>query len=391
MANEKHGYTYKNKRDGKIHARLTYTDETGKRRNIDRIVSNITEGNKLLKRLVREFENEGERAIEGDRMTFDELANIYRERKLIPAKYVDGRKVAGLRSFEAPRGFLKTLVAHFGRKRIKSITHADIENFKIIRLETPRGRDGQSRKIASVNRELETMRAVTRFAARQGWITRTPFECGDSLISKASEVKRERVLTFDEESRLLNACMKRDKQGRARWLHLLPLLTIAIDTAMRRGELFKLEWRDVDFVERLIRVRATTTKTEVARTVGMTPRVYETLKSLYEVAPHDIYGLVFGITDTVKKSFASVCQMAFVAEFRFHDCRHTAITRMIAAGMPATEVMKISGHTQMTTFARYVNTNEQAARRGAELLAAFHAGHLASIKTTKEETSKLIN
>ncbi|MGH9967341.1 MAG: hypothetical protein ACREBG_05855, partial [Pyrinomonadaceae bacterium] len=42
------------------------------------------------------------------------------------------------------------------------------------------------------------------------------------------------------------------------------------------------------------------------------------------------------------------------------DCRHTAITRMIQAGIPATETMKISGHTQFVTFARYVNVNEQA-------------------------------
>jgi hypothetical protein len=46
---------------------------------------------------------------------------------------------------------------------------------------------------------------------------------------------------------------------------------------------------------------------------------------------------------------------------------------MVQAGMSATEVMTISGHTQMSTFARYVNPNDDAARRAADLLAAFNA------------------
>ena len=59
--------------------------------------------------------------------------------------------------------------------------------------------------------------------------------------------------------------------------------------------------------------------------------------------------------------------------FRFHDCRHTAITRMIQAGLSPMEIMKISGHTQMNTFARYVNPNTQAVQRIADVLSAYHA------------------
>jgi integrase len=55
----------------------------------------------------------------------------------------------------------------------------------------------------------------------------------------------------------------------------------------------------------------------------------------------------------------------------FHDCRHTATTRLTSSGMPGAEAMKITGHTQMTTFQRYVNITEEAARNGAERLDAF--------------------
>ena len=71
--------------------------------------------------------------------------------------------------------------------------------------------------------------------------------------------------------------------------------------------------------------------------------------------------------------FASLLRETGIDDFRLHDCRHTAITRVIAAGAPPMEVMKISGHTQMSTFARYVNPNEHSLKRAAEMLSAFNA------------------
>jgi Site-specific recombinase XerD len=352
-------------RDGKVYARVQFIGEDGKRHDKEREARNRRHARELIKEMRDELKAHGEKNLNTDRMTFRELAGIYKERKLIPAIYVSGRKVAGLRSWKAPQDFLKTLIKYFGNKHIRTIKHSDVEAFKIVRLQTPTTR-GHQRSIAAVNRELELLRALLRFAHREGWIFKSPFETGSSLISKVSETQRERVLTFEEENRLLSAC-------KGRRAHLRALLVVALDTGMRRGELFKLVWSDVDFAANLIRVRATTTKTETARTVGMTPRVQEALRALHKEAPPEPKCLVFGITDTVKTAFLAACRDAGLKDFRFHDCRHTAITRMIEAGMPAAEVMKISGHTQMTTFQRYVNVNEQAARRGAELLSAHIA------------------
>ncbi len=146
-------------------------------------------------------------------MTFAELAKVYAERKLIPAVYAgEGeyrRRVAGLRSHKSPHGFLRVLVENFGRRRVRSISHADVEAFKLLRLQTPRQRDGHPRSIAAVNRELEMLRAVLRYAGREGWLLRSPFEQGAPLIEKASEVKRERVLTHEEEAQLLAVCTGR--------------------------------------------------------------------------------------------------------------------------------------------------------------------------------------
>jgi integrase len=362
MARERKGFIVV--RDGRLYARITYTDSLGKRHDLMRRAETRTEAKNILRKLLRQFEDRGEQSIEGDRMRFKDLAHFYKERRLKPAEYHGGRKFAGLRSYETPLGYLEVLVEYFGKRRIKGITHSDVEEFKKLRLQAPTPH-GKERAIASVNRELELFRAVLRFAVRQGWLLRSPFETGSPLISKADEVRRERILTQEEEQRLLSVCI-------GRRAHLRGLLIAALDSACRRGELFKLQWSDIDFENRVINVRATTTKTMRERTIGMTERLAFELKGLYERSLKDPNGLVFNITTTVKIAFASACKEVGIKEFRVHDCRHTAITRMIQSGMPASLVMKVSGHTQPITFARYINVDGEAARQGAAALDVFN-------------------
>jgi hypothetical protein len=130
MARRRTGYVWEH--SGKWYARFTYQDGGGKRRNVKWLIEealNQTEAEDELIRVLGEFEDRGERALDGHRMIFRKLAKIYQERKLIPAVYVGDRKVAGLRSWKTPRAFLRTLVDHFGARRIKDITKSDIEDF----------------------------------------------------------------------------------------------------------------------------------------------------------------------------------------------------------------------------------------------------------------------
>lgn len=171
-------------------------------------------------------------------------------------------------------------------------------------------------------------------------------------------------MSFDEERRLLEVC-------KGRRSHLKPLITTATDTAMRRGELFKLQWRDVNFEKNLITVQATNSKTEKERVIGMTPRVRVELNRLWELSPKKLNISVFGITDTIKTAWKSACKEAEIDGLRFHDLRHTATTRLIRAGVPHTEVMKITGHTQIKTFLRYLNLTNESISASINLLSAY--------------------
>lgn len=389
MPKQRTGYVYYDKKRKTWTARLTYKDELGRTRNVKRQVGNKTEGNLLLKKLLREIEQHGSSIIDGDKLTFARLADIYKDEKLIEPVYEEDDgvrvRVAGLRSYKGERRRLRNLTDHFGARRVVTITHGDILKFKLKRLRDPNKRNARqgidsNLKIATVNRELQLMRAVLNFAKRKGWIVRNPFELGEPLISMASERKRDRILTREEEARLLAACETRSRA------HVRPILIAALDTGLRKGELLKLKWGDVDLVSGLIRLRATTTKTEQPRTVGMTARLRAELERLWAVSPRDASMLVFGIKSDIKRGFASACEAAGIEDLRFHDLRHVATTRLVETkALHTQEAMKITGHTQQTTFARYINPQDETARRAAEALDEW-----LSVETEPERT-ELIN
>jgi integrase len=244
------------------------------------------------------------------------------------------------------------------------------------------------------------LRAILRFAVRNHWLRQSPFETGSPLISKADEVKRERTLTFEEANLLLANCtgtkeIKYPRNGKEikatveiRREHIRDLVITALDTAMRKGELLKLRWNDVNFSTRVITVTAMNSKTAKPREIGMTTRVYETFQRLWNQSPKDENEIVFGIKNDFKNGFKGACDDAGIKGLRFHDLRHTAITRMVNAGLPPMEIMKVSGHTQWTTFARYVNPNTQTVKKIADVLSNYNSN---AVTKDKSEESQFVN
>ena len=212
-----------------------------------------------------------------------------------------------------------------------------------------------------VNRELSLLRSIFNYARRCGYVTRSPFEQGEGLISLADEVKRDRILTPEEEARLLDQCTGRRK-------HLRAIIIAAADTALRKGELLALRWSDVDFVEGVINIRMTTTKTRKARTIGITARLWTELDQLRQGREPEPEDYVFGGIKECKRSFAGACKDAGITGLRFHDLRHTGTTRIVSTGLPSALAMEVTGHTQFATFKRYVNVDTDAARQAAALL-----------------------
>ena len=207
-------------------ARVTYTDPvTGKRHDRQRRAESKSHAKDLVQDLIAEVDKTGGRSLAKEHMTFFDLATYYEKEYLKPAEYVDGRKVAGVRSIVPAKANVKALKDHFGKRLLRGITHSDIREFRAIRLAT-KTRAKKQRTIAAVNRELEKMRRLLNIAEREGWILRNPMRSGDPLISMADERKRERIVTREEELRLLAGCENRYRK------HLRPILICALDTGM---------------------------------------------------------------------------------------------------------------------------------------------------------------
>jgi hypothetical protein len=184
------------------YARVQWADESGKRRQKEKRADNKSHADRLIKGMLRELDDHGVKSLESDRMTFTELAEHYEKHHAIPAKYVDGRKVEGLRSVANVKAILNTLKTYFGKKRLRDITYGDIARFKSDQLATPT-KYGKPRSVTTVHRDLAVLRNMLNVAYRESWILKNPFMSGPPLINSSYEKNASEYLRSKKKTDLL--------------------------------------------------------------------------------------------------------------------------------------------------------------------------------------------
>lgn len=378
-----------------FYARCRYTDNDGKRREKKRRASSFEDA-KIQRRILRqEIESELSSAPKRESApvkTVVDAIDYYEEHYVTEAVYSGDEKVSGLREpLEYIRRDLNMFRKEFANRLLESVTYDELKERKLRRLATPVVTDyfekiplteqerasfdkrkrfryekrskTRPRAIASVNREMERLRRIFNIVVKRGWLSASPFSKGDSLISKASENERVRILSFDEEKRLQAQCVGKRE-------HLKAIAIIAVDTFLRKNELFSLNLADIDLPTRTITVKALNSKTLKSRKVPISSRAYEYLTQI--IAVHDGESEKLFSISSVNSSFPSALSDAGIRDFTFHDLRGTGITRMLQAGWPAAEVMKMSGHTSWKTFIRYVKQDETRLQAAGEALDRLH-------------------
>ena len=128
-------------------------------------------------------------------------------------------------------------------------------------------------------------------------------------------------------------------------------------------------------------------RTKTERIVGITPRLRNELERIWEQSTKDLSTTVFGVK-SIKTAFKTACRKAEIENFRFRDCRHTATTRMVNSGMPQAEIMKVTGHTQLKTFLRYVNLTAESVSNSAKNFGEFLSGKFK--KTSQISVAKFL-
>lgn len=157
---------------------------------------------------------------------------------------------------------------------------------------------------------------------------------------------RERRLEGGEEGALLAAIDAAPAGSRSnRWLK--PIVILAVETAMRQGEILALRWENIDLVRCVAHLPDT--KNGSARDIPLSSRAVAALKGL----ARSIDGQVFPTTDSaLKQSWSRAVKRAEIEGLHFHDLRHEATSRL-AEKLALHELMKVTGHKDMRMLARY--------------------------------------
>jgi len=141
---------------------------------------------------------------------------------------------------------------------------------------------------------------------------------------------------------------------------------MVIYTGLRRGEIFRLKWTDVDFNLRIIRA---IDKNGEEKVIPLANKLLEILQNL----PKD-NELVFPsprtqkqLTD-VKKGFKAAREAAGIKNLHFHDLRHTTATRLAENGNDIITIAEIMGHKDLRMTKRYTHATSKSKRRAIESL-----------------------
>jgi integrase len=208
------------------------------------------------------------------------------------------------RGFYNERYRLRQLAKYFGKRKLSELTRWDAETFKI----------EMSRRVApaTVNRLLGNLKHILSMAVEWGALSNNPF-VGVKLLRVPK--RSERILTKDEEGKLLDAC---DQIHTPR---LRSSVLMALNTGMRRGEIYGLRWEHVDCPNRSIKVIDGKTE-QCERRIPMNDTLFESLSNLQSTQKSEfVFPSTHKIGDRLrdpKKGFVKVVRL-----LRYRICGST--------------------------------------------------------------------
>ena len=131
-------------------------------------------------------------------------------------------------------------------------------------------------------------------------------------------------------------------------MYLKPIILIALNTAMRRGEVLSLKWSDIDLKRSLINID--NTKTGYARSIKINNDVRIILENL-EMIDEKVFPISM---NSLRLCYQRLCNKLNI-KIRFHDFRHEAISRLFEQNLSIPHIASISGHRTVSQLFRYAH------------------------------------
>lgn len=258
---------------------------------------------------------------------------------------------------ERPRAV--PLIAFFGKYSLAAITTELIAEYRDFRLAgKDRLKDGkpQPRSANTVRLELALIGHLFTVAVKE-WGLGLPFNPMLNLRRPTPGPGRNRRLSASEESRLLSE-VDAYSNPMLRWI-----VRIAIETGMRSSEIATLKLTQVDLDRRIVRLIET--KNTLPRTVPLSRIAAENFKLALGngARPNDTELIFFGEPGrdgkrrpyNFNKVWGDIKKRLGITDFKFHDLRHEAVSRLVELGLSDQEVASISGHKSMQMLRRYTH------------------------------------
>jgi integrase len=245
--------------------------------------------------------------------------------------------------------------------KMSVLASSDIASWRDRRLKDVKG--------ATINRELAIITHAIEIA-RKEWGIHIENPCKLVRRGSASTPRTRRLV--DSEFAYLMRALSVTKN-----IYVKPMVIVAIESAMRRGELLSLEWANVDLDKRTVFLPAT--KNGTSRCVPLSSISIAVLNALHRSEA----GQVFPITmETFKQAYVRSVERAknqyiadcinngvkpnpkFMTDLRFHDLRHEGASRFFELGLNVMEVASITGHKSLQMLQRYTHLRaEDLARK----------------------------
>jgi site-specific recombinase XerD len=222
---------------------------------------------------------------------------------------------------------------------------------------------------ATINKMRGTLSMVFKHGKRKDLVNLNP--AADVPLRDVGDGMIERFLSADEENRLRAVLQRRmdlhdpikQPELRKQAIHRLLEFEVSLKSGIRRSEQYNLQWGDVDFDRRIMRLRKT--KNGKPRNAYMIDDVAAALKHLRDLdlerrdrsadqpnkSPKDV---VFAKADN-KKWWQAALDEAKIQNYRWHDNRHTFCSRLVQAGVHLKVVQEAAGHASIASTMRYAH------------------------------------
>lgn len=257
---------------------------------------------------------------------------------------------------------LRLITAGLGDKRAEALTVGDLVAYAQMRRAEGAGPYTINTDIGRLGTVLRHTAAVLGLAVPDVVGAARPTLHHLGLIGGGG--KRERRPTEDELDRIKDYA--RSQAHRSGLFAAMPdMIDVAVQTALRRGELLRIRWGDVDAARRLVLVRDRKDPRRKAGNDQLVPLVGDALEIIQRQARGKRPEIFPFVAHLLSRYWLEACRALSIPDLHWHDLRHEAASRLIEAGWSAHEVRVVTGHASSQHLDRYVNLDPaEIARKG---------------------------